>query len=251
MLDLRVNIDENESVTDIIRRDYRTVSVFKEFGIDYGQNHSVSLRDICEELGIDRTAIETQLNEASQPNQRTPGIDYSNWDIDFLIDYIINIHHSYLRRRLPLIQEHFEQAQKTCSIKPEELEKLSDCFFRLQRKIIPHLQQEEEVLFPYVRQLAHAYADQEPYGSLLVKTMRKPVEDFLKKDHDILLGFLQQIRELTGQYLLPVTSCHQYLVLLQLLQELDIDLTQHFYLESSILYPRVLAMEKELTGISK
>ena len=121
-------------------------------------------------------------------------------------------------------------------------------FNSLYKDIIPHLQQEEEILFPYIRQIAHAYNSKESYASLLVRTLRKPVEEVMKYEHESISRILHSLREYTNNYTPPENACVSHQVAFSMLKELDHDLVQHVFLENEILFPKAIAMEKELTG---
>jgi regulator of cell morphogenesis and NO signaling len=105
---------------------------------------------------------------------------------------------------------------------------------------------EEEILFPYIRQIAHAYKSRESYAGLLVRTLRKPVENVMQHEHETISKILNRIRLLTDNYQSPPNACVSHGVTFSLLKELDNDLVQHVYLENQILFPRAIAMEKEL-----
>lgn len=113
---------------------------------------------------------------------------------------------------------------------------------------LQHIKQEEEVLFPYILQVAHAYADKDSLATLLVKTLRKPLPPVMEQEHTIFRNYLLPIRELTSLYTPPENACTSHGVLLGRLRELDNDLSQYLYLETSILFPRIINMEKELLG---
>jgi regulator of cell morphogenesis and NO signaling len=114
--------------------------------------------------------------------------------------------------------------------------------------MIPHLQQEEEIIFPYIRQLTHAFQSSESYASLLVRTMRKPIEGLMNHEHKLVGGALHKMRALTGDYTPPVNACTNHKVIFSMLKELDNDLAQHIHLENNILFPRAIEMEKILLG---
>ncbi|HPN59857.1 MAG TPA: hemerythrin domain-containing protein, partial [Chitinophagaceae bacterium] len=116
----------------------------------------------------------------------------------------------------------------------------------LDKTMIPHLLQEEEVIFPYIRQISHAYESKESYASLLVRTLRKPVEDLMHDEHNSIGKTLTQLRELTNNYTAPENACTSHRLAYSLIKELDDDLVQHIYLENDILFPKAISMEKEL-----
>lgn len=97
-----------------------------------------------------------------------------------------------------------------------------------------------------MRQISHAYESKESYASLLVRTLRKPVEDLMHHEHDTLKKVLTRFRSLTNNYMAPDNACTSHRVAFSLLQELDDDIVQHLYLENEVLFPKAIAMEKEL-----
>ena len=119
-------------------------------------------------------------------------------------------------------------------------------FDLLINELFVSMDQEEQILFPYLRRLAHARQDKESYGSLLVKTLREPVEEAMGTSHAAITDIMKTIRQLTNYYTPPGNVCTSHIVNLAKLKELDNDLLQHLYLESSILFSKVTLMEKEL-----
>jgi regulator of cell morphogenesis and NO signaling len=114
------------------------------------------------------------------------------------------------------------------------------------KEIPPHMKQEEEILFPYIRQIYHAWQHRESYARLLVRTLRKPVEEVMQKEHESTGASLHRMRELTNNYTAPPKACLTHKVTFAKLKELDADLVQHIHLENNILFPKAIAMEKEL-----
>ena len=116
--------------------------------------------------------------------------------------------------------------------------------------MIPHLQHEEEIIFPYIRQINHAFQSRESYASLLVKVMRKPIEELMNREHEMVASSLFEIRRLTCDYTPPGNACTKHRVTFSRLKELDSDLVQHMHLENNILFPRAIEMEKYLLSPS-
>ena len=108
------------------------------------------------------------------------------------------------------------------------------------------MEHEEEIIFPYVCQISHAYDNRDSFASLLVKTLRKPIEKMMKEEHAIISDIILKFRELTLLYTPPEKACTSHRIIFSKLKELDNDLAQHLYLENEILFPRAIAMEKKL-----
>ena len=108
------------------------------------------------------------------------------------------------------------------------------------------MEYQERVIFPYVRQINNALKNNADYGSLLVRTLRKPVDKTLLADQEQLRKLIYELRKNTNHYSIPPEVCLTYKVIMQKLQEIDNDLVQHIYLENSILLPKITAIEQEL-----
>jgi regulator of cell morphogenesis and NO signaling len=241
-----IEINDESFVTDIVAKDYRTSGVFSKYGIEFCCGGRVPLQMACEMHGVDKEVLKKELNESVRNIQVTNVIDFNNWEPGFLIDYILNIHHTYLIKNLPVINdilEHFTESHKT---KYTWLPELLNSYKILYNVLLLHIEHEEQVIFPYIKQIVHAHNHHEPYAALLVRTLRKPVEDIMKADHENVEKFLLKSRALTNNYTAPSNSCITHKVCFSKLLELDNDLVQHFHLENTILFPKAIAMEKEM-----
>jgi len=119
-------------------------------------------------------------------------------------------------------------------------------FAKLKKDLLPHLAHEEDIVFPYVKQVVHAHESNDNYAVLLVKTLRKPIDFMVKHEQDLIARPMFKIRTLTNNYHPPHKSCVSHQVMLHKLKELDEDLMQHIYLENEVLFPKALAIEKQL-----
>lgn len=241
-----IEINDDSLVTDIVARDYRTSAVFRKYNIEFCCGGRVPLRVACQMHGLDIEIIKNELNDSLKNLHVSSATDFDSWDIDFLIDYIRNIHHTYLSRNLPEIGEILERFAEGHQKKFAWLPRLVGAFKNLKKILLPHLEHEEQVIFPYIKQIGHAYQSREPYAALLVRTLRKPVEDMMHQEHEQIRGYLRLSRELTSNYTPPANACITHKVCFSKLYELDNDLVQHTHLENNILFPKAIAMEKEL-----
>ena len=239
-------IDPLSFVSDIVNNDYRTAEVFRKYGIEYCCAGRWPLQMICESKSLDYTQIVKELEKAMQTICIPNSLEFEKWDIDFLIDYIINIHHAYLKKHLPEASVQLEIFVTDHRKKYPELVELLKVFNELIADMMPHLRHEEEIIFPYIRQIAHAYDNKESYAGLLVRTLRKPVENVMQHEHETVHKILSQLRRLTNDYTPPQHACTNHKVNFLKLLEIHNDLTRHMYLENSILFPRAIEMEKKL-----
>jgi regulator of cell morphogenesis and NO signaling len=239
-------IDPNLLVSDIVSNDYRTADVFRKYGIDFCCGGKWSLKMVCETRNLDITIIKKELEEAVRTIHLSNKLKFDEWDIDFLTDYITNVHHQYLRKALPEAKDYLIRFMEGHQKKFPYLPDLLNVFLDLSNGMFPHLQEEEAIIFPYIRQISHAYNSKESYAALLVRTLRKPVENVMHHDHESVNQSLRQMRQLTDYYTLPEGACVSHKVTFLKLLEIDNDLVQHIHLENNILFPRAIEMEKEL-----
>lgn len=243
-----IPVTEESFVSEIVRNDYRTARIFRKYNIDYCCGGKWPLGIVCDNKGLDFSSIKKELTHSVRTIQLSNSTRFDTWSIDFLTDYIINIHHHYLRDNLPGIKEQLDRFSENHTKKYGYLQEVQERINDLCKESFPHLAQEEEILFPYIRQIAHAYDSKEPYARLLVQTLRKPVEAVMHHEHESISKTLNELRQLTNHYQLPANPCVNHGVVFSLLEELDNDLVQHLYLENQILFPKAIAMEKELLG---
>jgi regulator of cell morphogenesis and NO signaling len=233
-------------VSEIVRRDYRTAAVFRRYGIAYCCGAKFPLEMVCASKNIDTDVLLDELKRSSRNIQVSSSINFANWEPSFLADYIVNIHHAYLKSILPVAIETLQQFSEGHIKKFSYLTDLLAEFSGLAKELLAHLRYEEGIIFPYIKQIAHAYRSRESYARLLVRTLSKPVEEVMRHDHKLVEEGLARIRELTNNYSLPAEACTSHRVSFMTLQEIDEDIRQHLYLENEILFPEAIRMEKEL-----
>lgn len=235
-----------KTVRDIVIGDYRTADVFRKWGMNYCCGGNMPLAQACEAKQISLTAVEQDLKNATKNVTLSNAIAFSDWPLSFLTDYIIHVHHHYLKLALPHLR------QLIMSFVPGHLKKyphladVQEIFLTLADELEKHTTEEEESIFPYVKTISNTYHQREKYGSLFVRTMRKPISQIIEKEHVRIVSLLQQLRQQTGFYSFGPDACPNYQVIYNKLKEVDNDLVQHKHLENNILYPKALEMEKSL-----
>ena len=246
MLLHKIAIERNSFVNDLVRKHHHTADVFRKHGIEYCCGGKWPLETVCMTKGIAFDQLKKELEDACRVTQLPPMVAFDSWNIDFLTSYIINIHHEYLKKTLADTAEIIKHFADGHEKKYPYMQEVFVLFQQLQKEILPHIKYEEETIFPYICQIAHAYENKDTYAKLLVKTLRKPLDAIMKHEDDLLMALVLKIRLLTNGYTVPENACVSHTLALSRLKELDNDLIQHIYLEKEILFPRALAIESEL-----
>ena len=241
------DIHSGSLVADIVSQDYRTADVFLKHGINFCYEDGWSLGAACLSKDLDPEQIIEELQKTAHGFRLSNELAYEDWSLGFLIDFIINVHHYYLRRALPAAASYISVLLNAGHReKYPELPRLQELVHKLEAESLPHIQQEEEVIFPYIKQVAHAQQHREPYADLLVKTLKKPLQQISAREHALFNKILGELRELTDGYTPPAGACLAHRVAFYKLKELDEDIVQHLYLENRILFPRAIQMELDI-----
>ena len=235
---------EGETVGEIAAKDIRKAEVFRKYGIDFCCGGKKSLKQACEEKGLDIAAVESELGCVNA----TAGVseNFDRWNPDFLADYIYNKHHQYYYDEAPVIAELLTKVVGHHGEKHPELEELYRLYVELAQELNAHFAKEEKVLFPFIKALVRAKQTGN-IKELSPFSIVGPVQ-MMEADHDAAGAILGEISEVTNGYAAPEGACNSYQFLFRKLKDLETDLHQHIHLENNILFPKALALEKELRG---
>jgi regulator of cell morphogenesis and NO signaling len=233
------------SISDIVRRDYRTAEVFKKYQIGFCCGDAMTLKNACEAKGINPDRISAELKESERTFTIPNSLPYDEWKIDFLIDFITHIHHTFIYRVIQPLSVAFESFTQGHKTKYPELTRVAGLFAALSETLLVHSKHEDDIIFPYIRQIESVYRRKEPYGKLFVRTLRKPLH-LLAKEHFRIEEMLNNLDLMTANFNAPDGSCLQYHVFYKKLEEIYNHLVQYKYLEQTLLLPRAIAIEREL-----
>jgi regulator of cell morphogenesis and NO signaling len=160
-----------------------------------------------------------------------------------LIKHILDQHHAFTRAQLDKIDALSREALRVHGTQHPELGAIRELFEAIEAELRPHLSKEEVILFPYIEELdvarragrARPFA---PFGSA-----ENPIR-VMMHDHDHVDDLFRQMRVLTGDYGAPPDAGESWVALYAALRELRDDLEEHIHLESDVLFPRALELER-------
>lgn len=239
-----MKITESNIVGELVAEDYRTASVFKSFGIDFCCKGNRSIREVCDKHEADIDALLDGLNKAVQTHTGNSP-DFRSWPLDLLTDYVVKKHHRYLVDKTDEIMPFLSKVVRVHGGNHPELVEIGELFTDSAAELSAHMHKEEQILFPFIKQLSHAKdhditAERPHFGSV-----ENPVA-MMKEEHLTEGERFRKIAELTDHYMPPRDACNTYKVTFALLKEFEADLHEHIHLENNILFPRAIALEKEM-----
>lgn len=226
---------EEQLLGNIVAMDFRAASVLSNAGLDFCCGGSKTLDAACREKGISTEKILDKLAELeSQPV--IPGQNFNEWQPDFLSDYIINVHHSYIRKTLPDLLHYTEKIMLVHGYRHPELNEVADLFGTLGKELLAHLDKEENVLFPAIREAVKSKSPE------ALQTIAAELPG-MNSEHEFVGGAMDKINEITGGYNVPADGCNTYAVTFKLLREFEEDIHVHVHLENNILFPKSLIIQ--------
>jgi regulator of cell morphogenesis and NO signaling len=144
-----------------------------------------------------------------------------------LIEHILTAYHRPLDVALPRIGALAKEVLRIHGERdPKRHKGVLDAFLALANELVPHMQKEEEVLFPMLLD-GHS---QEALAPIAV----------MRQEHEMSDNMLRHLRELTDDYTPPADACGKWRELWSALEELERSLRMHVHLEDDILFPRAL-----------
>lgn len=105
-----------------------------------------------------------------------------------------------------------------------------------------HMHKEEQILFPIIREFESGSSS----GAVHCGSIANPIRQ-MEAEHDDAGNALEQMRELTDGYQVPELACNTHRAMLDALAFLERDMHTHVHKENSILFPRAIRLELELS----
>ena len=237
------SVAEGETVGQIAAKDIRKAEVFRKYGIDFCCGGKKSLKQVCYEKGLKLKDVENALENGNVTSRIVE--NYDRWSPDFLADYIYNKHHQYYYDEAPVINELLTKVANHHGERFPELMEVYRLYTGLSQELNEHFAKEEKVLFPFIKALVLSKQTGNTEDLKNQFSLSVPIQ-MMENDHEAAGELLAELRTVTSQYTAPAGACNSFQFLYQKLKELEEDLHQHIHLENNILFPKALALEKEL-----
>ncbi|UTW67803.1 iron-sulfur cluster repair di-iron protein [bacterium SCSIO 12643] len=233
----------DKTVAEIVTENIKTADVFKKNGIDFCCGGNVNVAKACERKGLDVDQIVSELNDSLA--EKGAVHDYNSWELDFLIDYIMNTHHAYVRGNAELMLQYTQRVATVHGVNHPEVVRINQLAYALVEELGPHLLKEENILFPYVKQLLNAKRNNTPVPPPGFGTVQNPIH-VMHNEHDGAGDIIKEIAELSNNFTPPADACNTYKAMYAKLEEFQNDLFQHIHLENNVLFPKAIELENSL-----
>lgn len=238
-----MEIVEEQLIGELVAQNYKAASIFKKYKIDFCCNGNRSISEACERKNINPETLLKELQEVLHEKSET-SIDFNAWELDLLADYIEKTHHRYVVAKIQEITPYLNKVVRVHGDHNPELKEIEILFQQSANELSQHLQKEENILFPFIREMVNAKINGNAIMQAHFGTVENPIQ-MMKHEHENEGERFSKISELSNQYTPPAHACNTYRVTFSLLKEFEDNLHQHIHLENNILFPKAIALEKE------
>jgi len=238
-----MTITADKTVAEIVTENIKTADVFKKHGIDFCCGGGVPLEEICIKNSLNYNLVLKELAAVEKATQHS--YNYDKWELPFLIDHIVNIHHHYVKDSILVIYQYANKVAKVHGDHYKEVVEINNLFLEVANELTSHMQKEEQVLFPYIKQLVNAEKEGVQLDIPHFGSVENPIR-MMEAEHEMAGDIFKRIAILSNNYTPPKEACNTFKALYSKLQEFEEDLHQHIHLENNILHPKAKVLEGKI-----
>lgn len=241
-----MNINNHSIIGDIVAHNFKTAEIFRSYGVDFCCKGNRALDDLASSEELDIKKLIFELETVSSGNSNSP-IDFKSWPLDLLADYIEKTYHRYIEEKTPIINEYLLKVCNVHGQRHPELHKIHEIFIASTSDLYSHMKKEENILFPYIRQMVIDERNKVVYRSPGFGSIKNPI-NMMMEEHSTEGDRYREISTLSNNYSPPVDACNTYLVTFGMLNEFELKLHEHIHLENNILFPSAIKFEEILAN---
>lgn len=236
-----INITE-QTLASMVTRNHHVVPVLEKYNLDFCCRGKRTLAQACAEKGIKIESITEELINlnAASTLQQMPFIEMN---AEQLINHIVIHHHYYVRQSMPIILVHLQKIANKHGNNFPYMRVVYDLFDTINREMSLHMDKEEGVLFPRIKEAEKLYNAGRSF-EIEEGHIELPIYA-MEAEHEEAGDILYQIRMLTNNYTPPPDACTTFRITLAELKEFEEDLHKHVHLENNILFPLALQYENK------
>jgi regulator of cell morphogenesis and NO signaling len=239
------NGQTSATIGEIVSKDFRKAEVFKKFGLDFCCGGKKTLQKASQDKGLDILEVQKELEKAEH-HPAVANQNFSEWNLGFLVDYIVNAHHQYVKKAMPVIFEYTQKVARVHGANHPEAVEIANVFEEIVNEMTQHMMKEEEILFPYIKKLTlsqdTAIKPPAAFGSV-----QNPIR-MMEHEHEDVGNLIKRINLLSSSYNPPSDACTTFRLSYAKMKEFEEDLHQHMHLENNILFPKAIELEKRING---
>ena len=217
-----------DTMSDLVSRHYRILLVMSRFGIGLGFDDK-TIGEVCEENGVDVDTFLIIVNMLLDVDDITE-FTVAHVSIEALVSYLHNSHDYFLGFRLPGIRTKLTDVLGGTS---DDLSKAIIHYFdEYVSEVRKHMMYEEDIVFPYVRELLSGHKHHE-YNITI-----------FQKQHDQVEARLTEFKQILIKYY-PSRSTNEINSVLFDIFNCENDLASHNAIEDRLFVPAIKELENK------
>ncbi len=221
-----------------------TISLFEKYEFNYYQNGSQTLKEACEQKGLDFNKIDNEFNDLqkTQTNQLT----IEDMDINLLIDRINGQHHDHESEILSVIFKEIQTLVNDKSMDRKQLQTLVNIekkFCYLKERLLAHCNKEDKVLFPMIRRIKSLQKDKSPQLKGIVADVKELVKA-LEYEHLESTLLIAEIKSVLLNFNKAGNMPNGFSSLMAHFKEFELDFHVHIHIENNVLFPKIKKMDE-------
>lgn len=218
-------VDREATIARIVLDHPETAKVFQDHRIDFCCRGNMTLDAACQQRNVDPRVLFEEIEESVRTRTADAAeIDTRSLATPQLIEHIVERHHRYLRTALPWVGQMSAKVARVHGDHDPQLAEVDAGVRSLTAALLPHLDQEEQDLFPRLQ------SGTPPTSEVSL--------DAMLAEHLEVGAQLERIRNAARDFAVPAWACNTYRTLLAELQALETDVLRHVHIENHVLAPR-------------
>lgn len=233
------NLNDDLDLKTIVLSNPSSYKILEKYNLDYCCNGNKTLKEACQEKSLDYSRI---LKEIKSYKSKQDETDPNSLSLIKLADLIEKTHHQFIKSEIPEISVLLEKAAK--HHKTPNLAVLKNLFETLADEMTQHMEKEEKMLFPAIRELEERgqirnFACFDKSANPLA-TIADPIKQ-MEAEHVSAGDILEKINEIIDEK--DFSVCTSLELLRKKLKALQVDLHRHIHKENYILFPKAIVLE--------
>lgn len=234
----------SKTLAEIVTADNHAAPVFQKFKLDYCCKGKRTLQIACAENNIPLPEVLEELEKIQEDPGNYNVMPFTEMSAEQLIAHILVHHHFFVKQAVPQITMHLTKLVQKHGVHFSWINEGYEVFMTLQEELLHHMQKEEQVLFPYMKEIEKIYNLQP--SSVTPINILMPIR-MLEHEHDEAGNLMERLRMITDDYTPEETACTTHRVTLAELKEFEENLHQHVHLENNVLFPLAKKMYDEIS----
>ncbi len=234
-------------VKDYVKANIKAANVFEKYGIDFCCKGNRPITEVCKENNIEINQVLDEISNLDSTDQSKNNQRFDEWELTFLMDYIVNNHHKFVRNMISQLTPHLEKVTLKHGNTYPYLNEVESLFKEVTKDMVSHMDKEEKMLFPIIKYLKDCEKFEEKPKTNGYGTIITPIE-VMETEHTNAGDAMEKIKILTNNFTPPADACNTFQLTYSELSDFEKDLHIHVHLENNILFPKAILLEKELTS---